>query len=28
MPHSVHPREVADISTFLTTVLAQRPAAH
>jgi phospholipase/carboxylesterase len=28
MPHSVHPREVADISTFLTTVLAPRPAAH
>ncbi len=28
MPHSVHPREVADISTFLTTVLAQRPAPH
>ncbi|WP_210541854.1 alpha/beta hydrolase [Rhodoferax sp. PAMC 29310] len=28
MPHSVHPREVADISTFLTTVLAQRPIPH
>lgn len=28
MPHSVHPREVADISTFLTTVLAPRPAPH
>lgn len=28
MPHSVHPREVADISTFLTTILAQRPAPH
>jgi phospholipase/carboxylesterase len=28
MPHSVHPREVADISTFLTTVLAKPPATH
>jgi phospholipase/carboxylesterase len=23
MPHSVHPREVADISVFLTRVLSQ-----
>lgn len=28
MPHSVHPREVADISTFLTTVLAQPANPH
>jgi phospholipase/carboxylesterase len=25
MPHSVHPREVADIGAFLTRVLNQRP---
>ena len=28
MPHSVHPREIADIATFLTTVLAQPAAPH